>query len=301
MADAKKGDETNGEATATITMLQPLPYTETSHRSVTIIVPAVDHASSSSSSNDPFANERFCQGLSATIDACRAMRKSSIWIHVPMSRCAVIEIADLASLGFQFHHARGADDNTVALNLWLDDRTPSKIPEFATHHVGVGAVVINSRDEILCVRELRKNYMPWKTPTGLSNVGESIDAAAVREVREETGIATVFRRVLGFRQTHGMTHDRSDLYFVCQLDPVETVDAAGNVVIAEPKPEASEIAKAEWIPLNDYRAMVNDPVTGGHPMMKQVLEVLDSGRGMDRKVVRSVVPGRPPNDMYLPN
>jgi ADP-ribose pyrophosphatase YjhB (NUDIX family) len=226
------------------------------------------------------------------------MGKSSIWIHVPMSRCAVIEAADMESLGFQFHHTRM---DTVVLNLWLDARMPSKIPEFATHNVGVGAVVLNSRNEILCVRELRKNYIPWKTPTGLSNAGESIDEAAIREVREEAGIEVVFRRILSFRQLHGMAHDRSDLYFVCQLDPIETMDEQGNPVIAEPKPEASEIAEAEWIPLESYRAMVNDPETGGHPMMKQVLEVLDSGRCVDRKLVRSVVPGRPPSDMYFPN
>lgn len=98
-----------------------------------------------------------------------------------------------------------------------------------------------------------------------------------------------------------MAHDRSDLYFVCQLDPVETTDASGRVIIAEPTPEASEIAKAEWIPLDKYRAMVNNPDTGGHPMMHHVLKVLDSGRGIDRNVVKSVVPGRAPNAMYCPN
>lgn len=40
---------------------------------------------------------------------------------------------------------------------------------FTPGTVGVGAVVINSRNEVLCVRELRKNYLPWKTPTGKTN------------------------------------------------------------------------------------------------------------------------------------
>ena len=82
---------------------------------------------------------------------------------------------------------------------------------------GVGAVVVNSRDEILCVRELRMNYMPWKVPGGLSELGESISDAAEREVLEETGVPTKFHSILSFRHAHGLANGRSDLYFVCPI------------------------------------------------------------------------------------
>ena len=71
------------------------------------------------------------------------------------------------------------------LNVWLKTDCQSKIPEYATHNIGVGAVVVNSRQQILVVREQRRNYMPWKTPTGLTELGESIDQAAEREVRKK--------------------------------------------------------------------------------------------------------------------
>ena len=75
----------------------------------------------------------------------------------------------MEDLGFEFHHAQG---KTAKLNRWLKDEFDSKVPEFATHHVGVGAVVVNSRNEILVVKGLRRNYLPWKIPGGLADIGE---------------------------------------------------------------------------------------------------------------------------------
>jgi hypothetical protein len=47
--------------------------------------------------------------------------------------------------------------------LWLDDNTECKVPPFATHHCGVGGVVINNNNEILLVKEKSKNST-WKLP-----------------------------------------------------------------------------------------------------------------------------------------
>ncbi|KAL7579208.1 hypothetical protein ACA910_011374 [Epithemia clementina (nom. ined.)] len=61
---------------------------------------------------------------------------------------------------FTFHHAT---NRMAVLNLWLPDAESKKVPEYATHHVGVGALVLNQRGtHILCVREQRNNYRPWK-------------------------------------------------------------------------------------------------------------------------------------------
>ena len=160
-------------------------------------------------------------------------------------------------------------------------------------------MVINSKNEILCVRELRKNYLPWKTPTGLTELGESLDEAAIREVKEETGIPTTFHSLLSFRQTHGLAHGRSDMFFVCRLDPVETVDDAGKKVIPQPVAQECEIESAAWVPYKEYRDMVMHP-EHGHPMMQHVLRVLEARHKIEKTVVGSVVPGRKPNDVYFP-
>ena len=268
-----------------------LPFEQGSHGSAKISVQV------ETGEQDPFCSSRFGERLRATVTACRELGKSSIWVEVPMVRSSLIESGDMFDLGFRFHHAIG--DKSI-LNLWLRDRA-SKIPDFSTHNVGVGAVVINSRDEILLVRELRKNYMPWKTPTGLSELGEHIDEAAEREVLEETGIKATFDSIIGFRQTHGLAHGRSDLFFVCRLNPAEDQDENGNAVIPEPVAQEDEIERAEWVPLSEYRAIVHGKDGGpGHPMMSHVIETLDAGRHIQRKVVNSVVPGRKPNAIFYP-
>ena len=269
-----------------------LPVEEGSHESAKLVIPL------EISEEDPFCTSMFFKRLRATVTACRQLGKSSIWVEVPMARSSLIESGDMFGLGFRFHHAVG--DKSV-LNLWLRETHESKIPDFSTHNVGVGAVVINSRNEILLVRELRKNYMPWKTPTGLSELGEHIDQAAEREVLEETGIKTNFDSIIGFRQTHGLAHGRSDLFFVCRLHPVEEQDENGNALIPEPVVQEDEIERAEWVPLSEYRAMVRGENGGpGHPMMVHVIEALDAGHHIQRKVVNSVVPGRKPNAIYYP-
>ena len=37
------------------------------------------------------------------------------------------------------------------LSLWLLEDRPSKLPNYATHYVGVGGIVINNKNEILLV------------------------------------------------------------------------------------------------------------------------------------------------------
>jgi len=275
-----------------------LPMEKSSHNSVRIKIPSTTASSSTNydESDDPFGKSSFQKNLASTIEACRELGKSSLWVEVPMDRASLIQ--DMKEFGLRFHHAF---DETAVLNIWLLEDSESKIPEFATHNVGVGAVVVNSRDEILLVRELRKNYMPWKTPTGITELGEQLDEAVTREVMEETGIETTFHSILGFRQTHGLKHGRSDLFFVCRLDPKEVVDSTtGNVVMPEPVPQENEIERAEWIPLKDYLAMIHDEKTGGHPTMRHIMNVFDEGRKIEKLVVESVVPGRKPNTIYFP-
>lgn len=262
-----------------------LPFSDSSHNSATISVP------SNPDDDTHFHPTTFPKLLENTVTALRDMKKSSVWVEVPMSRARLLE--DMQDLGFEFHHAEG----TVAkLNLWLREDMPSKIPEYATHHLGVGAVVINSREEILCIRELRQNYMPYKIPTGLSERGESIAEAAEREVLEETGIQTKFDSILSFRHTHGMAHDRSDIFFVCRLHPLEE-----NGRIPTPVPQACEIAEATWLPLSEYRDMIDGANGKGHPMMSFVMnQIFDKGHLIDHEEVESVVPGRQPTPMYFP-
>lgn len=258
-----------------------LPFQEGSHNSVKVVI------------TPDFNRANFRKRLAHTIDVCRAQKKSSLWIEVPMSHASLIE--DMQELGVTFHHAEG---NTASLNVWLLDNVSNKVPEFATHHVGVGALVVNSRNEILCVRELRNNFRPWKLPGGLSDLGEDIPQAACREVLEETGVPCTFQSIISFRHTHNMAHGRSDLYFVCKLQPVEQVDKHGSPIIPTPVACEEEIEAAAWIPMDEYRDMIFSG-ENGHPMMQQVMKLYENDDcEIQETVVPSIVPGRKPSPIY---
>ena len=60
---------------------------------------------------------------------------------------------------------------------------------------------MNEKNEVLvvCERYLNDHPKQWKLPGGYVQVGESLGDAAVREVKEETGIDAEFLDVLCFR------------------------------------------------------------------------------------------------------
>jgi ADP-ribose pyrophosphatase YjhB (NUDIX family) len=268
-----------------------LPFSDSSHNSATITISVM--RDDEVEEMTPFHPSKFASRLRSTVAALQELEKTSVWVEIPMSRARLIE--DTEELGFEFHHAQG---KIAMLNLWLKEDVPSKVPEYATHHLGVGSVVINSRDEILCIRELRQNYMPYKIPTGLSERGESIAEAAEREVMEEIGVRAHFDSILSFRHTHGMAHGRSDIFFVCNLIPEEE-----NGEIPTPVPQECEIAEAKWLSLSMYRDMIDESSDGkGHPMMSFVMsKIFDEGHRIHQKEVKSIVPGRQPTSVYLPS
>ena len=261
-----------------------LPFEDKRHNSIEIKVRPDDRT---------FDESTFEGSLLATEKAALHLGKTAVWIEVPILQSRFIELA--ARCGFEFHHAEG---DQASLCKWIDTEHASRIPCFATHQVGVGAVVIHSNsNQILCVRELRKNYRPYKLPTGLAELGEDLDQAVTREVKEETGIDTVFDGVLGVRHTHGMQFKRSDLFFVCRLSPL--LDDDGS--LPEPVPQSGEIEDACWLPVDEYREMVNsDDENVRHPMMQQIMKLVDQGpdHDMQRTVLSSVVPGRKSSPLY---
>ena len=76
----------------------------------------------------------------------------------------------LAKNNFFFHHAkdtRETDTNFVMMYRWLPKDETLIIPPYAHTMVGVGAIVINDKNEVLVVSE--KNSLikdSWKLPGG---------------------------------------------------------------------------------------------------------------------------------------
>ncbi|CAG9464324.1 unnamed protein product [Pedinophyceae sp. YPF-701] len=184
---------------------------------------------------------RFEAELDASLESWRATGKRGVWLKVPTQQSHLIPLA--VARGFIFHHA---EPSHAMLTNWLPD-TPSTLPANASHQVGVGAFVINSKREVLVVQErsgpLRGKGV-WKMPTGLVSQGEDVVDAAVREVHEECGIAAEFECVLAIRQMHRAAFGKSDLFFVLGC---RAVDEAAELVAQE-----SEIEACRWLPLEEY-------------------------------------------------
>jgi len=129
---------------------------------------------------------------------------------------------------------------------WLPTDSPSPVPDFATHVIGLGGMVLNDRQEVLCVKEKRApaatSQGSWKLPGGLIDLGEEIATGVAREVREETGVVATFRSLLAVRHQHGAAFGRDDMYCVCLLQPETT-----EITIDE-----NEIGEAAWLPLSSY-------------------------------------------------
>ena len=61
-------------------------------------------------------------------------------------------------------------------------------------HVGAHALILNNQNKVLVTRRSAVNdYMPllWDIPGGYVDIGETVEQALVREVKEETSISIV--------------------------------------------------------------------------------------------------------------
>ena len=186
----------------------------------------------------PSAPAEFAQQLDASLAAWHERSHALIWLDLPIAKADLIPIATAA--GFRFHHS--SEEN---LTLTYRIKEDALIPGDATHCIGAGGVVINSRRELLVVseRHRRDRSRPsWKLPGGALHAGEHLVDAVVREVWEETGVKAQFEALVCFRHWHGYRWGKSDIYFVCRLSP-----ASEEINI-----QLDEIEQARWMPVEEY-------------------------------------------------
>lgn len=185
----------------------------------------------------PSDPSEFAQRLERSLKEWTDTGYKLIWLEVPLTNAGLVPVA--AAEGFTYHHA---DDSYVMMLMRLE--RDAFVPNYSTHYIGAGGVVINADNEILVVREKRGGVGSgsFKLPGGHLHEEEHLADAVVREVFEETGIQSRFVSLVCFRHQHAYRHGKSDIYFVCRLEPL-----TDSIALQE-----DEIAECVWMPVETY-------------------------------------------------
>ena len=179
----------------------------------------------------------FRSRLRHSVEAWGAAGFKVVWLELHISRALLVPAA--VAEGFRYHHS-GEDYLMLTRRL----AQGAFVPPYASHYIGAGGVVVNGDNELLVVNEKGRSSRGryYKLPGGALQVGEHLVEGVVREVLEETGIETRFVSLACFRNQHGYRYGRSDIYFVCRLEPLTHEITA----------QEEEIEDCLWMPIGDY-------------------------------------------------
>jgi mutator protein MutT len=122
--------------------------------------------------------------------------------------------------------------------------------------IGVGAVVVDGGRVLLVRRGTEPMRGHWTLPGGLVEVGEPLEAAVVREVREETGLTVEPLELIELldrihRQGERVRYHYVIADYLCRV-------AGGALRAASDADAARWVERAEW---NSHSALQIDPVT----------------------------------------
>lgn len=182
----------------------------------------------------PNTKEEFEKNLLVLIDELKSKR-NLIWIYINIEKSDFIFVA--TKEGFIFHSCY---ENAVLLVKRLKE--DAIIPTPANHTLGVGAVVINEKNELLVIKEKISN-IGYKLPGGHIDDSEMISVALEREVLEETGIIVKFESVISLGHFYPHQFHKSNLYILCKAKPkTYEINIQDN----------DEIIDAKWVDVNEY-------------------------------------------------
>lgn len=159
------------------------------------------------------------------------------WLRVPVTLSHLLP--SLLGTGvFAVHHATS---EYIMLVKGPGDQGSISPPPYGTHYSRVECVVLDPGDGYVLVVHERIGTMDAcrKLVTGSVDLGEYIEAAAEREVMEETGVRARFKGVLGIVNRIGTRFGRDEILVGCLLE----ADPPGQAPIAR----SDEINAVEWV------------------------------------------------------
>lgn len=109
--------------------------------------------------------------------------------------------------------------------------------------VGVGAVIVNEKYEVLLVyRKKEPEQFKWSIPGGKVELYEQLEETVIREIKEEVNADIRIKQLLCTAET---IHQEREEHFVSIIYSAELI--GGNVKNNEP----DKLGEVRWFPLHD--------------------------------------------------
>ncbi|MCQ5374537.1 MAG: NUDIX hydrolase [Candidatus Methanomethylicia archaeon] len=118
--------------------------------------------------------------------------------------------------------------------------------------VGVGVILVKDRQILLVKRGHEPNKGMWSIPGGLIKLGETAEEAAIREVREETGLEVSIGAVAGVFNVIIKDSDSKIKYHYV------IIDYFGEVVGGMLRP-GTDVTDARWFWLDEIGDVETSP------------------------------------------
>jgi len=168
-----------------------------------------------------------------------------MWLNVPKDFSRVVPWLIDNEPKFTLHHANSS--RIMLVKTHYLSRGRAQIPSYGTHYLKVECVVLEeSTGRILMVRERIGTSSALKLVSGSCEAGEFFADAAMREVREESGIHCRFGCLIGCGNRIRTRFDRDEIIMGCLL----FAEQGQN-----PRADGSEVSEAIWSdPKSAYEA-----------------------------------------------
>lgn len=115
--------------------------------------------------------------------------------------------------------------------------------------VGIGAIIVGERGVVLIKRGKPPRAGSWSLPGGAQKLGETVNAAALREIREETGLVAKIGGLVDVVDSITPAPDGRVEYHYTLIDFWATVDADAEPVAG------GDAADAKWVALDELDAL----------------------------------------------
>lgn len=127
--------------------------------------------------------------------------------------------------------------------------------------VGVGAVVVEGGRVLLVQRGREPLKGHWSLPGGLIEVGESLQAAVIREVEEETGLLIEPIELIELLDRIHRDGERVRYHYVIADYLCRVKVGALNDGVLKAASDADAVRWVERMEWNSHSALVVDPIT----------------------------------------